>query len=148
MYINYRKKNTWKVLLQANRNTQILEKSFFQKHLAGDNMEDNTMKKIVSFFLCLALAIVFGPTAFADGNQQINPAQTNGQWQIVGTNVNLRSGPGSGYSSAGYVQNGDTFINYGLYPATDGSYWRYCLMTSGVHNGDKGYVANQYTDYR
>lgn len=106
------------------------------------------MKRIVSFCLCLALIIALGVTAFADSAPSASPAQATAPWQIVGTNVNFRCGPGTEYSSAGYVQNGDTFTNGGLYTATDGSYWRYCSMTSGSHSGENGYVASQYTDYR
>lgn len=106
------------------------------------------MKKIASFCLCLALIIAFGVTAFADYSPLSSPEQVTACWQIVGTNVNFRSGPGTEYSSGGYVQNGDTFINGGLFKATDGSNWRYCSMTSGSHSGENGYVASQYTDYK
>lgn len=104
------------------------------------------MKKIIAFCLCLILIVALGASAAFAANDTPTPARAT--WQIVGTNVNLRSGPGTNYSSAGLVQNGDTFVNGGITAGADGNNWRYCSMTSGLHAGENGYVASQYTDYK
>lgn len=105
------------------------------------------MKRVFAFLLCSVLLLALSVTAFAANDQAVNPSNVTATWHIVGSNVNLRSGAGPEFSSAGYVQNGNTFINGGLYLGTDGNYWRYCSMTSGPHDGENGYVASQYTDF-
>ena len=93
------------------------------------------------------MIFAFSVTAFAEFAQPAKPSAKSATWHIVGYGVNLRSGPGTGYSSSGLVQYGDTFNNGGLYIGTDGNYWRYCSMTSGSCSGMNGYVASQYTAF-
>lgn len=106
------------------------------------------MKKIIAFCLCLTLVMALGISAFADNSGSASTQQTNACWQIIGSNVNFRAGPGFNYSVVGLVQYGDTFVDYGISQDASGNNWRYCGMTSGSHYGEAGYVASQYTDYR
>lgn len=80
------------------------------------------MKKAAALFLCVILIFAFSIAVFAINESQVSPSAVSATWHIVGTNVNLRSGPGTNYSSGGLVQNGDTFNGYRV----PGYYW--CLL--------------------
>lgn len=98
------------------------------------------MKKAAALFLCVILIFAFSIAAFAEYEQPDSMAVIWRTGHIKGSNVNLRSGPGTGYPSGGLVQNGDTFNGYRV----PGYYWCYCKMTSGANAGNNGYV---YRDY-
>ncbi|MFF9458043.1 SH3 domain-containing protein [Streptomyces flaveolus] len=63
--------------------------------------------------------------------------------------VNLRSGPGTSYSSYGLVSNGTrlTYICYKSPTSSGGRYWAYVKITSGAHAGTYGWVDRYYTYY-
>lgn len=92
-------------------------------------------KSILS--LALALALCTSASGFASAPVEIVQAASGGY--VIGSNVNLRSGPGTKYSSAGYVQYGDTF----RYLSHSGN-WCKVKMLSGSHKGDKGYIHFSY----
>ncbi len=105
------------------------------------------MKKLLAILLCIVMIVAFSATAFAEFDQSIQRSVTSATWHIIGSNIRLRSGPGTEYSIGGLVQNGDKFIDGGLYTGSDGNEWRYCSMTSGSNAGNNGYVAKQYTEF-
>ena len=72
-------------------------------------------------------------------------------YRITENNVRLRSGPGTKYSTYGYVQKGEVFVRYG--PAmvagtdrvyADGYYWIQGTMDNGANYGVEGWVAEIY----
>lgn len=99
------------------------------------------MKKAMPIILVILIifTLSFSVYAASDFYKSENQRRTG---YITGSNVNLRSGPGTNYPSGGLVQYGDTFT-------TDGriinNYWRYCHMTSGSNYGNNGYVYRTYT---
>jgi len=95
---------------------------------------------------------IFPASAFAESSSEsgIMPCVVQ-IFYINATNVNLRSGPSTAYSSGGLVSKPDRceprFINGSSYFADDhgGPYeWRYIHMTSGAHSGENGYVVSSY----
>ena len=73
-------------------------------------------------------------------------AQATVTGMVIGTNVNLRSGPGTNYSSYGQVNYGDTLEVLLVY---DGSadVWAKVRMTSGPHKGEVGCIDHDYIIY-
>lgn len=75
-------------------------------------------------------------------------------YTIKGSNVNLRSGPGTTYPSGGLLQNGDEVENIKipegkpgegeLYFDAEGYRWVYVEVKSGNNKGHKGYVASGF----
>lgn len=105
------------------------------------------MKKAISIILSLAMLVAFAAfssPAFAES--PATPAAVTATWHIIASSVNLRSGPGTSYSSGGNVQYGDTFTNFGVVYG-EGIYWRHCKMTSGSCVNQSGYVSNMYVDF-
>lgn len=105
------------------------------------------MKKIISIFLCLVMALSLSVVAFAsDSKEEVTPLGLI-TWYINADGVNLRESEGG--VSIGLVYNGDTFTNGGVstYQA-NGIAWRHCSMTSGQNSGRTGYVAKNYTSWK
>lgn len=108
-------------------------------------------KRVVSLFLAFVLVICAFPVyAFAaESVEEDVVPQSSTLYYINAYNVNLRSDPGTSYSSGGQVNKNDTldlvftyngtFIYYG-----DGYKWYHVLMTSGQCAGSRGYVVSAY----
>lgn len=114
------------------------------------------MKKIVCFIMALSMMFSLSLVAFADNNEissQFQPKYSpnyssprpNGMFEITGSNVNLRSGPGTNYSSGGLLDKGD---HAGFHPddpyTTVYDTWPHIKMIDGRNENKGGYV---YKDY-
>lgn len=110
-------------------------------------------KKLVALLLVLTLAVcIFPASAFAEGNPDsgIMPCYVT-IYYINATNVNLRSGASTTYSSGGQVSKPDRCeplykngTSYFKDENGDPYVWRYIHMTSGQCSGLSGYVVSQY----
>jgi len=76
------------------------------------------------------------------------PSTCQYQWNVehkanTTTNVNLRTGPGTSYTSRGLLTKGTGFTHYCLaYP--HGTNWAWGKVTSGANKGKTGWVAYTY----
>lgn len=113
-------------------------------------------KRLLAFIVVLILLVgVFPASAFAaeGDNGSIALPDYVTIYYITGSNVNLRSGPGTSYSSGGYVQYGDTLdfvynYNGSFTYQGEGYWWYHVLMTSGENSGNRGYVVSDYVGSR
>lgn len=108
-------------------------------------------KRIMAMLLVLTLALCTLPIcALAADSRESTPITPNTTtlYYINADSVNLRSGPGTSYSSGGQVNKNDTlilspvdgtFVYYG-----DGYKWYRVTMTSGQCSGRCGYVVWTY----
>lgn len=90
--------------------------------------------------------LALAPTASAVGKSACGNVTFNWPGHIQRAKlVNLRSGPGTSYSSYGMVSNGTrlTFICYKAGSKTK-DYWDYVKITSGPHSGTYGWVDDYY----
>lgn len=108
-------------------------------------------KRIIAMLLVLTLALCALPicalAAAPIEDDGIAPNYVT-LYYINADSVNLRSGPGTSYSSGGQVNKNDTlilnsssgtFVYYG-----DGYKWYRVTMTSGQCSGQGGYVVSSY----
>ncbi len=113
-------------------------------------------KRLISALLVLVLAIcVFPVSAFAANlNESGDFAPMSAlSYYINANNVNLRSGPGTSYTSGGQVNNGDTLEFVYGYNGTfsyygEGYNWYHVRMVSGQCAAKKGYVVSAYVSSR
>lgn len=109
-------------------------------------------KRLLAILLVFMMAVcAFPVSAFAAGIDAGGSVSPNNTWvyYIKGNNVNLRSGPGTSFSSGGQVNNGDTLdlifnSNGNFVYEGDGYTWYHVHMTSGQCAGSNGYVAKNY----
>ncbi|GAA2720634.1 SH3 domain-containing protein [Streptomyces luteosporeus] len=96
-----------------------------------------------------ALAVGAAPSAFAQtpaasggSGREACDAGSFDRIESVSTRsgVNLRTGPGTGYSSRGLVYNGTT-IYVGCF-SSEG--FAYVQVRSGAHDGEYGWIATDY----
>ncbi|UFR07146.1 SH3 domain-containing protein [Streptomyces sp. Go40/10] len=92
-------------------------------------------------------AVALAPAATAVGQSACRSAIYNLPGHINANNVNLRSGPGTSYSSKGLLSKGTslTWICYKPGTATT-SAWDYVKIKSGIHKGTYGWVSARYWD--
>ena len=107
------------------------------------------VKKVVSFLLCMAMIIALSVTAFADGGVAPLANRSDATHYIAGSNVNLRSGPGTGYSSGGLLQWYDEchYIpdSQGRTVVTNGNItWGHIYIDYGTNADKAGYTSVQY----
>jgi hypothetical protein len=112
------------------------------------------MKKLFSLLLVVAVmlssVVAFASAADFDGinaddSDSFAVSVTAVDGYINGTNVNLRSGPGTTYSSLGQLDQYDTFQDYWEpFVYANGYYWCRIKMLSGPHSGESGWVAINY----
>lgn len=104
-------------------------------------MRRKMAKAMSAFMICCAMM-----TAFAAPS--VKAASILPYWHISGQNVNLRTAPGTGNLSLGWLDYGDRFSNGGKTNyKVDGYYWRKCAMTTGRNAGKTGYAVNNHTRY-
>lgn len=79
-------------------------------------------------------------------NQDIEP-RADEFWSVTSNNVNIRSGPGTSYSSYGYLQSGQIVL-WGAYDQVqnpdvydNGYYWKKVMVYDGPHDGLEGWVS-------
>lgn len=98
-----------------------------------------TTKRLVSLVLCFLMIAAIGVPAFAE-----TKGSTPYAGYVVGNNVNLRNGPDVWSTILGQVNNGDTFLVYGV----EGN-WVHVHMTSGQtappYPNSDGYIYINYT---
>ncbi|GAA2965014.1 SH3 domain-containing protein [Kitasatospora cinereorecta] len=97
--------------------------------------------------ILLGGAVALAPAANAVGSSACNikDAKPGGVWETSTSNVNLRSGPGTNYSSKGQLGKGTDFTYHCTYKTRDGKgLWYYGTVRQGVHKGVKGWVFWQY----
>ena len=107
------------------------------------------IKKIVSFVLCLSLVFALSVTAFADDGIAPMANRADATHYIEGYNVNLRSGPGTNYSSGGLLQRYDechyTPDSEGRTVVVNGNItWGHIYMDYGTNVDKAGYTSVQY----
>lgn len=90
------------------------------------------VKKVVSFLLCMAMIIALSVTAFADGGVAPLANRSDATHYIAGSNVNLRSGPGTGYSSGGLLQWYDECHYTMVQPTVFGSHPRRLRFSAAI----------------
>jgi uncharacterized protein YgiM (DUF1202 family) len=92
-------------------------------------------------------AIAVAPTASAVGHSGCTSLDYYWHGHVNTGGVNLRSGPGTSYSSKGLLSAGNklTYICYKEGTATTWS-WDYVKVTSGAHAGTYGWVYDKYVD--
>lgn len=109
------------------------------------------MKKIMAAILAFSCIFsCFASTVYASTvNETSKSAEERflSYGYINGTNVNLRSRPSTSAPSLGQLGYRDDLeiLQDKIY--SDGRYWCKVLMLSGVHEGDTGYVADQYVNW-
>ncbi|WP_416974629.1 SH3 domain-containing protein [Streptomyces sp. 4F14] len=92
-------------------------------------------------------AIVTATSASAVGSSKCNidDARPGSVWETSASNVNLRSGPGTNYSSKGQLKKGTDFTYHCTYQTSDRrGLWYYGTVRQGYHKGVKGWVFWQY----
>ncbi|MER6684636.1 SH3 domain-containing protein [Streptomyces olivaceoviridis] len=100
----------------------------------------------------MTIALVGGAVALAPAATAVGQSACRSDFYylpgVINTNsVNLRSGPGTSYSSKGLLSKGTrlTWICYKPGTATTSS-WDYVKIKSGVHKGTYGWVSARYND--
>jgi uncharacterized protein YgiM (DUF1202 family) len=107
-------------------------------------------KKILTVILALTMALSLSSVAFAISSDDvaeqlgISEEEVAMAGHITGNNVNLRSGPGTGYTALGQVHNGDNFFFLDIDFVING--WAHVTMESGQNAGLTGYVSGDYVD--
>lgn len=89
-----------------------------------------------------ATTFVVAPTASAADSSSCNQSTKGfayGTWRTDATNVNLRSGPGTGYSSKGQLSN-NTRFKVICSSVHKNNIWLYGTVESGVHVATKGWI--------
>ncbi len=100
-------------------------------------------KRAISLLLCFVLVVsVCSIVAYADTSDM--GTKVTGTAKIKGDGVNFRSGPGTGYSSGGYVHTDETGDVTNVYPGFYNREWYRLKMTSGDHDGECGWVYYPY----
>ncbi|MFD4764013.1 SH3 domain-containing protein [Streptomyces sp. NPDC058439] len=92
-------------------------------------------------------AVALAPAANAVGSSKCNikDAKPGSVWKTTTGNVNLRSGPGTGYSSKGQLAKGTNFTYHCTYKTSDGkNLWYYSTVRQGAHKGVTGWVSWKY----
>lgn len=107
--------------------------------------------KVLTFMLCMCAVFTNTTSAFAsqpeadlsNTTQKDIPVVASYEGYVIGNNVNIRSGPGTNYSSYGQVNKGDTFEFISLV-ADNNPTWVKVKMTSGNQKGTIGYIVYEY----
>ncbi|WP_374778580.1 SH3 domain-containing protein (plasmid) [Streptomyces sp. NBC_01310] len=97
--------------------------------------------------LLLGGVLVAATSASAAGSStcNIDDAKPGSVWETSTSNVNLRSGPGTGYSSKGQLRSGTDFTYHCSYLTSDGkNLWYYGTVREGYHKGVSGWVSWRY----
>src|SRR4051812_12354894 len=96
--------------------------------------------------ILLGGAVALAPAANAVGSSGCNfndSVRPGSVWETTTGNVNLRSGPGTGYSSYGQLAQGTDFTYQCTYKDSAGL-WYYGTMREGAHKGTSGWISWQY----
>lgn len=100
-------------------------------------------KRLVATILCIVMAVsLFCVTAFAATNDY--GVYASGNAMITGWAVNFRSGPGTEFSSGGYVNTNDKGYIKRIYPNRYIQDWIKLQMTSGDQKDYYGWVHMDY----
>lgn len=104
--------------------------------------------RAVAVTSALVMAIGGASLAVAPTASAAIPSKCQWQWSephraTTTTAVNLRTGPGTGYTSLGILSKGTGFTHYCLaYP--NGQNWAWGKVTSGPNAGKTGWVYYSY----
>ena len=103
------------------------------------------LKRFLSFALCLTVIMSVSIPVLASDENPIE-ARDITVYFINAEGVNLRSGPGTQYSSGGLLFYGDAVTRYSLNDKYDsyGNRWAYVLVETGQCRGLYGYVLRTY----
>lgn len=107
------------------------------------------LRRFASSALCLALIMSISVPAFASGISTVEPQYIT-VYYINADGVNLRSGPGTEYSSGGLLFYGDLVNTFSTQDEYDsyGNRWCYVLVETGQCKGWFGYVLSTYISSR
>ncbi|WP_433406956.1 SH3 domain-containing protein [Streptomyces sp. CA-146814] len=97
--------------------------------------------------IALGGAVALAPAANAVGSSKCNikDALPGGVWETSASNVNLRSGPSTSYSSKGQLKKGTDFTYHCTYKVGNRKgLWYYGTVRQGAHKGTKGWIFWQY----
>lgn len=92
-------------------------------------------------------AIETSMTDSSENNTQAVSPRADTFYKVLYNNVNIRSGPGTSYSSYGYIHSGQIVLwdshNQRDYPDVfaDGHYWKKIIVYNGVNTDVEGWVA-------
>ncbi|MFF9074575.1 SH3 domain-containing protein [Streptomyces sp. NPDC014872] len=102
----------------------------------------------VALLAATGATLVTAPAASAADSSSCNSGTYGFNGHINTNSVNLRSGPGTSYSSKGLLSKGTKtyFYCYRDFGANKWS-WDYIKVTSGPHKGVKGWVRGDYDDW-
>ncbi|MER7688658.1 SH3 domain-containing protein [Streptomyces sp. NPDC097610] len=102
----------------------------------------------VALLAAVGGTLATAPTASAavgSSRCNIKDALPGSVWETVARNVNLRSGPGTGYSSYGQLAKGTDFTYHCTYQTKDKkTLWYYATVRQGAHKGEKGWINWEY----
>ncbi|MEV8564938.1 SH3 domain-containing protein [Streptomyces sp. NPDC051322] len=92
--------------------------------------------------------VAIAPTASAAGSSTCTVDIANATYKTT-TSVNLRTGPGAGYTSQGILATGTHFYGTCKYDTSYGvgvpyNVWTYGKVTSGANSGKWGWVSADY----
>ncbi|MGX5186283.1 hypothetical protein ACWKT5_26765 [Streptomyces avermitilis] len=102
----------------------------------------------LALLTALGATLAVAPTASAVDSSACNSAWYYFNGHINASGVNLRSGPGTSYSSKGLLSKGTKtyFYCYKDFGSNKWS-WQYIKVTSGPHKNTKGWVRFDYNDW-
>ncbi|MFF2205891.1 hypothetical protein [Streptomyces sp. NPDC058145] len=93
-------------------------------------------------------ALATAPAASAADSSSCNSAWYGLNGHITANGVNLRSGPGTGYSVKGVLTKGTrTYMYCYKYTLSRAQPWDYIKVTSGANKGVKGWVREDFNSW-
>ncbi len=104
---------------------------------------DKIRNKILALTLCVAL--VAGTLALGAGTTSVYAAESEKTGTVTTASLYVRSGPGTSYSSTGYLIGGDEVTILSEAYDSSGSKWYY-ISYSGIGGSGTGYSSATYID--
>lgn len=98
----------------------------------------------IALLAAVGTTLATASTASAVDSSACNSGRYDYRSVITGSSVNLRSGPGTGYSSKGLLSKGTNTFFYCYKTYGSDWAWSYVKVTSGTHTGTKGWVRADY----
>jgi uncharacterized protein YgiM (DUF1202 family) len=111
------------------------------------------MKKILVSLMAVMLLVGFVPTTTVEASEvetsEVENLAENDRatWTVTITNnnVNLRTGPGTNFTSLGQVHEGNRGVQLSSQRGSDGFTWYQVRMTTGPNAGRTGWVSSLYS---
>jgi len=104
------------------------------------------MKKIIKALLASLMMIsIFSFSPFSP----FSPTEAEALWSgqagtVIGSGVNVRTGPGTNFGTRGTVALGTTVLHLGSFQSAPDGWWENVRITSGPLNGVEGWIRGDF----